>query len=356
MTNVRALSLGLALALVALLHPLRAADLLPVRVGILGLDNYQGLAYAELFNNPKAEGDLAGVQVVAAYPIGSDDYPESAALIARWKETFARFGSDTEKGPMKDYHPVAMVGSIGELLGRCDAVMIMSLDGRLHLKQAIPVLEAGKRLYIGRPLASSLTDAVAILKLAESTGTPCFSSSQHRFSPGFVGMRDHPEVGKVLGCDVYGGYDLKAPKADELIRPLHSVETLYTIMGPGVRSVSCSSTPLAESFTLVWKDGRIGTYRGIKEGKVKYSATVFGDLGVSTAGIYGHGVPSQGVVPVKDKYMGYEGIAHEMATFFKGGPLPVASSETLEIFAVLQAAEQSKARGGIPVAVDEVLK
>ncbi len=356
MIDLRALLLGVAAALVALLHPLPAAEPPPVRVGILGLDNYQGLAYAELFNNPKAEGDLAGVHVVAAYPIGSDDYPESAVLMARWKETFARFGSGAEKGPMKDYHPVAMVDSIDELLARCDAVMIMSLDGRLHLKQAEPVLKAGKRLYIGRPLASSLADAVAILKLAAKTGTQCFSSSQHRFSPGFIGMRDHPEVGKVLGCDVYGGYDVKAPEADAFIRPLHSIETLYTIMGPGVQSVSCSSSPLAESFTLVWKDGRIGTYRGIKEGKVKYSATVFGDLGVSTAGIYGHGVPTQGIVPLKDKYMGYEGIAHEMAKFFKGGPPPVAASETLEIFAVLQAAEQSEAHGGIPVNVEEMLK
>ncbi len=356
MFRLRSLLLGASLAILAFSSQNLHAETPPVRVGILGLDNYQGLAYAELFNNPKAEGDLAGVQVVAAYPIGSDDYPESAALMARWKETFARFGADTEKGALKEYHPVVMVESVNDLLARCDAVMMMSLDGRLHLRQAESVLRAGKRLYIGRPLASSLADAVAILKLAETTGTPCFSSSQHRFSPGFIGMRDHPEVGKVLGCDVYGGYDLKSPKADDFIRPLHSLETLYTIMGPGVKTVACSSTPLAESFTLVWKDGRVGTYRGIKEGKIKYSATVFGDLGVSTSGIYGHGVPTQGVVPTKDKYMGYEGIAHEMAKFFKGGPPPVAASETLEIFAVLQAAERSKARDGIAVSIDDVLK
>ena len=72
-------------------------------------------------------------------------------------------------------------------------------------EQATPVLKAGKRLYIGRPLAASLEDAVAIMKLAEQTKTPCWTSSQHRFSPGFIGMRNHPEVGKVLGCDVYGG-------------------------------------------------------------------------------------------------------------------------------------------------------
>lgn len=353
----RVLWLGAWLALASLL-PLtgHAQAPGPVRVGLLGLDNYQGLAYAELFNHPKAEGDLAGVRVVAAYPVGSADYPESAALMARWQQTLARFGAATEKGALKDFHPVRMVDSVPALLASCDAVLIASLDGRLHVQQAAPVLKAGKRLYLARPLAASLADAVAILKLAETTRTPCFSSSQHRFSPGFIGMRNHPEVGRVLGCDVYGGYELKGARADEFIRPLHSLETLYTIMGPGVASVRCASTPLAESFTLVWKDGRVGTYRGIKEGKVKYSATVFGELGVSTAGIYGHGVPVQGIVPTKDKYMGYEGLARELGKFFKGAPPPVSAGETLEIFAVLQAAEQSKARQGAMVPVAEVLR
>src|SRR5262245_39570410 len=236
-----------------------------------------------------------------------------------------------------------MVNSIEELLSQCDAVMIMSLDGRLHLRQAEPVLKAGKRLYIGRPLASSLADAVAILKLAETTGTPCFSSSQHRFSPGFIGMRNHPEVGKVLGCDVYGGYDLKSAEADKFTRALHSIETLYTIMGPGCVSVQCTSTPTVESITATWNDGRVATYRGVKTGAVKYSATVFGEKGVSTAGIYGHGIPMNGIVPTNDKYMGYEGLAIEMAKFFKGGPTPVSAAETLEIFALLKAAEESRA-------------
>ena len=169
-------------------------------------------------------------------------------------------------------------------------------------------------------------------------------------------MRNHPEVGKVLGCDVYGGWDVKAAEADRFIRPLHSIETLYAIMGPGVASVTCTSTPTTESITATWSDGRVGTYRGIKEGAVKYSATVFGDKGVSIAGIYGHGVPVQGVVPTNDKYMGYEGIAHEMAKFFKGGPPPVSAAETLEIFALMQAAEESKAKEGAPVKLNDLLK
>ena len=37
--------------------------------------------------------------------------------------------------------------------------------------------------------------------------------------------------------------------------------------------VTCASTPTAEVITAKWKDGRVGTYRGIKQGAVKYSAT-----------------------------------------------------------------------------------
>ncbi len=83
------------------------------------------------------------------------------------------------------------------------------------------------------------------------------------------------------------------PRPDQFTRAIHSVETLYTIMGPGCATLSCVESPTAEVITARWNDGRIATIRAIKQGAVKYSATVFGDKGVSTAGVYGHGVPRQ---------------------------------------------------------------
>jgi predicted dehydrogenase len=316
----------------------------PVRVGVLGLDNYQAIAYTQLFNDPKATGDLAGLRVVAAFAApASSDIAESVESLPKWKADIVKFD-------------VKLVASIDELLRNCDAVMIMSLDGRKHLEQATPVLKAGKRLYIGRPLAASMKDAVAIMKLGEQTKTPCWTSSQHRFSPGFIGMRNHPEVGKVLGCDIYGGCPTEPHHAEFYWHAVHSIETLYTIMGPGCETVRCTSTPVAEAITGTWSDGRVGTYRGIKKGALKYSATVFGDKGVSVAGIYGHGVPIKGIVPTNDKYMGYEGIAIEMAKFFKGGPAPVSAAETLEIFAFMEAAHESKRQKGAAVRVADILE
>src|ERR1700676_2313131 len=126
-------------------------------------------------------------------------------------------------------------------------------------------------------------------------------------------------------------------------------------MGPGCVSVTRAATDKADVVTGTWKDGRVGTYRGIKKGALKYSATVFGDKGVSISGIYGHGVPVKGVAPTNDKYMGYEGLAIEMAKFFKGGTVPVAAAETLEIFAFMEAAHESKRQKGAEVKVADVL-
>ena len=65
-------------------------------------------------------------------------------------------------------------------------------------------------------------------------------------------------------------------------------------------------------------------------------------------------MPEKGIVPTKDKYMGYEGIAIEMAKFFKGGPAPVSAEETLELFTFLHAAHDSKAKGGVAIKLNSI--
>jgi predicted dehydrogenase len=329
-----------ALAIGALANGALADE--PLRVGILGIDNYQALAFTQLFHKPPADNsDLIGLKVVAAWPGGSPDFEETITDIERWRPRLIEQG-------------VKIVESVDEVLEQSDVVMIMTIDGRAHLNLARRALTAKKPLYIGRPMAASLEDVIEMFQIAEETKTPLFSCSQHRYSPGFSGMRDHPEVGKVQGCNVYGGCPVVPHHGDFFGHVIHSIETLYTIMGPGVESVTRANTSSAESVMGVWKDGRIGTYRGIRTGAVKYSALVFGDKGVAPAGKYGYAAPVNGVVP-KGRYMGYEGVATEMAKFYKTRKLPIDPSETIEIFAFMEAAHESKRRGGVPIKLDEVL-
>lgn len=332
-----------SLALLMLLFaaaPARSAE--PVRVGILGFDNYQSLAFTQVWHKPPQDNrDAGGLKVVAAWRGGSPDIKETQVDIERWEPRLI------EKG-------VSIEDSIDAVLQKCDAVMIMTIDGRTHLKVAEQALMARKPTYIGRPMAASLEDVIAIFDLAKKYDTPIFSCSQHRYSPGFIGMRNHPEVGEVIGCNIFGGCPTVDHHPDFFWHAIHSFETMYTIMGPGAVSVSRIRTADTELVTGVWKDGRIGSYRGIRRGKPKYSATVFGDKGVAPAGIYGYPAPVNGVDP-KSRYKGYENVATEIAKFYKTGQLPIEPSETIELFGFMEAAHESHRRGGVPVRIDEVI-
>ncbi len=314
----------------------------PLRVGVVGLDNYQAVAFTALFHDAKAAGDLQGIRVVAAYPGGSPDIAESVESLPKWTPAMKDLG-------------VAIVDSIDAVAEQSDALLIMSIDGRAHLPQFKAAARTGKPVYIGRPLAASLADALEIFEVAKARQVPLFSCSQHRFSPGFIGMRDHPEVGKVLGCSVYGGCPTEPHHPDLFWHAVHGVETLYTIMGDGCESVTRASTPDAEFVTGTWTDGRIGTFRGIKKGAIKYRAMVFGDKGISPSGDYGYDVPKQWVAP-HGEYMGYKGVATEIAKFFRSKQPPVSPAETIEMFAFMEAAHQSSSRGGVPVRLSEVLE
>lgn len=297
-----------------------------IRVGIIGLDTSHVAAFTSVLNRPNNEGDLAGLRVVAAFPGGSSDVPSSRDRIE---------GFTTQ---LKEKYGVEIVDSIESLLGKVDAVLLESVDGRPHLEQARPVFAAKKPVFIDKPVAASLADAIEIFRLSEETGTPCFSSSSLRFSPGIQSMRASEAIGDVLGCDAYSPCSLEEHHPDLFWYGIHGVETLFTIMGPGCVSVSRTQTKDGEFVTGVWKDGRIGTYRGIRAGKAGYGATVFGTKGIAPSGGYG----------------GYEPLLVEIAKFFKTKKPPVTAAETLEIVAFMEAADESKRQDGAPVTLEAV--
>jgi hypothetical protein len=299
----------------------------PLRAGIIGLDTSHVVAFTQLLNAPKPKPELAGVRVVAAYPGGSPDLPASHVRVAGYTKE------------LRDKFDVAIVGSIDELLTRVDVVLLESVDGRPHLEQAKPVFQARKPMFIDKPVAGSLADAIAIFELAQATNTPCFSSSSLRFSAGIAGMRQNAKVGDVLGCDAYGPCSLEEHHPDLFWYGVHGVEALFTIMGTGCERVTRIQTEGTELAAGVWKGGRIGTFRGLRQGHHDYGATVFGTKGVAPSGGYG----------------GYEPLVVEIVKFFKTGKPPVNAVETLEIFAFMEAADESKRQGGKPVALESVM-
>ena len=299
----------------------------PLRVGIIGLDTSHSIAFTEVLNRENNTGDLAGVRVVAAFPGGSPDIPESINRVADYTQKLR------DKG-------ITIVDSIDALVAGVDVVLLESVDGRPHLAQAIPVFKAKKPVFVDKPVAGTLADAIEIYRLAAESGTPCWSSSSLRFSPGILGMRNDDRVGKVLGCEARGPCPIEPHHPDLFWYGIHGTETLFTIMGPGCKSVTRTHTPGTDLVVGVWNDGRIGSFRGIRDGKGDYGAMVFGSKA---------NLPSGG-------YAGYEPLVVEIAKFFKTGKPPVSAAETLEIYAFMQAADESKQQGGASVSIESVLE
>lgn len=299
----------------------------PLRAGIIGLDTSHVVAFTRVLNGPKATGELGGVRIVAAYPGGSPDVAASRDRVAGFTKQ------------LRDEMHVEIVDSIPALLAKVDVVLLESVDGRPHLEQVRPVIQARKPVFIDKPVAGSLSDAIAIYQLAEEAHVPCFSSSSLRFSPSIVKMKHDPHAGDVIGCAAFGPCSLEPHHPDLFWYGVHGVEALFTVMGTGCVSVSRVQTEGTELVTGVWKDGRVGTFRGIRAGKGGYGVLVFGSKGIELS--QGDG--------------GYEPLLVEICKFFRTGKPPVAAAETIEIFAFMEAADESKRQAGAPVSIESVM-
>src|SRR5262249_43500873 len=298
-----------------------------LRAGIIGLDTSHVVAFTGLLNGPRAKGVLAHVRVVAAYPGGSPDIPDSRDRVAGFTKT------------LREQYNVEIVDSIDALLKKVDVVFLESVDGRPHLEQVKPVLKAGKPVFIDKPVAGSLADALQIYDLAKEHKVPVFSSSSLRFAADVTAVKQNEKLGNLLGCMTYSPCSLEPHHPDLFWYGVHGVEVLYTLMGVGCESVSRVQTKDTDIVTGVWKDGRVATFRGIRAGKSDYGMVVFGSKGIEAQKI-NHS---------------YEPLVIEIVKFFRGGPPPVRAEETGELFAFMEAADESKRRGGAPVRMVEVI-
>ncbi len=298
------------------------------RVGIIGLDTSHSTAFTKELNNPttsvgQPNPDWKGYQVVAAYPKGSNDIESSVKRIPEYTEEVKKMG-------------VEIVSSVDELLRKVDVVLLETNDGRRHREQAMQVLAAGKRVFIDKPLAASLPDILAIMDAAKKGNVPLFSASSVRYMNGIAGL----DKSQVVGADTFSPAVLEKTHPDLFWYGIHGVEALFAVMGTGCQSVVRHNTPNTDIVVGTWADGRVGTFRGTRTGKHTYGGTVFTNSGIVTLGPYG----------------GYNPLLKDIVRFFDTGEAPVRPEETLEIYVFMEAADESKRKGGASVRLDSVLK
>jgi len=300
-----------------------AAD--ELRIGMIGLDTSHVTAFTALLNDRANPNHVPGAKVVAAFKGGSADIESSWSRVEGYtKELREKYG-------------VTIHDSIEELCHHVDAVMLESVDGRPHLEQAKVVIKARKPLYIDKPMAGSLKDVLEIFRLAKEAGVPVFSSSSLRYGKNTQNVRNG-SIGKVLRAETSSPCHLEKTHPELFWYGIHGVESLFTVMGTGCESVKRGTTSegLIE-VTGTWKGGRTGIYR---ENPTGYGGSAKGEKGESPVGAYD----------------GYDPLVVEVIKFFRTRVVPVTPEETIELFAFMEAAEESKRRGGAEIRIVDMLK
>jgi predicted dehydrogenase len=295
-----------------------------LRLGIVDCDTSHVYQFSRRLNHVGIEPAqwVDGATVVAAF-VGSSRVTD-ADRITDYVSAMCETG-------------VALVDHPEDLLGRVDAVLIESNEGGVHRARATPFMEAGLPVFIDKPLATSTTDARALVDLAAHHRVPLLSASSLRFSPQIGAVRADALVGSLRGADVHAPAKLHEANPGLFHYGVHGVEMLYALLGAGCQEVACSFEEQGEVVTGRWHDGRLGVVRGLREGASDYGLTAYGEVAVRAISL--------------DTESMYFDLLSAVIPVLSGEPSPISPEELVEVVAFQEAALASRNAGGCPVEI-----
>jgi hypothetical protein len=289
-----------------------------IRLGILDFDTSHVVEFTKRLNHVGIDEEqwVDGATVVLGCPGESKLAPEK---IAGYTDAMKKLG-------------VPLVDSPKDLIGKVDAVLIEAVDGSVHWERAKPFLEAGVPCYVDKPFACSLADARKLADLAAKKKLPLFSSSSLRYAPEVTAYMASDKHGNLTGCVTYGPASTHDRNPGLFHYGIHAVEMLYALMGRGCESVTCTHQKGVDVATGTWKDGRVATVRGIRDGKADFGFVAFGEKTVTATA-------------VGTKFI-YRELLKKVVDTFTTGKAPLDVAETLELVAFIEAANASGANHG----------
>ena len=316
-----------------------------MRIGAIGIDSSHTPVFTKAINALNKEGK-AKCRVTAFWDPGRHEWqhpagPEQSAKdVAKWREDTIKEGA-------------AQVNSLDELLSQVDGVMVLNINGHRHLELAIGPIAKGMPTYVDKPLTCSIDQARSLLAMTRQYNARCYSASSLRFITEIPKL-DKEKLGDIVAIDAFGNGEVLDMMPDLWHYGCHSIEMVDAIFkwsgqGPGVKRVSAvkSRSPFTKGkatepgneatsgfhlLDMEYRDGRIARIRCDRNGAWAFGATVHGTKGVQQF--------------VVDFAPVYGRLVEGMVKFFEGGEAPVGLRDIVENVAVMQAGNESIARGG----------
>lgn len=295
-----------------------------IQVGMVGLDTSHCVAFTKILNDQNDPYHIPGARIVGAYAGGSDQFSLSRNRIQGFTEQLTK-----DDG-------IRLYDTIPALVQDVDAILLESVDGRQHLEQ-FAQMAMGKPVYIDKPFATSLEDALAMARLARESGTPVMSCSSLRYAAGIADLVGADE--KIVSCEAFGPAAILEDYPGLFWYGIHSAEMLFAFMGTGCASVQCIRHADVDVVIGQWRDGRTGIMKGTRFDKGTFGCVVHTDQGTRC-----------GIAQSTPPY--YYLLLQNVISFFETGISPIDLEETLDIVAFLEAADASQAQQGRAVALE----
>lgn len=150
------------------------------RIGILGSDNSHAEIFSKLVNKPemnRAEAPFADMKVTAIFGLDKERTRQVA-----------------ESGNVE-----RIVESPEQMMGNVDAVMTVFRHGDLHIKYALPFIEAGIPTWVDKPFAIKNEDARAMLDAAAAHNTLLTGGSTCRYIHDILALKNAVRSGSRAG-------------------------------------------------------------------------------------------------------------------------------------------------------------
>ncbi|MEM3018739.1 MAG: Gfo/Idh/MocA family oxidoreductase [Candidatus Bathyarchaeia archaeon] len=300
-----------------------------INIGILGFDTSHAVEFTKRINHVGISEDhwVYGARVTMGYPSGPSSFVDDS-IIAQRTQILREYG-------------VEIVGSIEEMIGKVDAVLLEYQEGGRHLEMAKPFIEAYTPLFVDKPFTCSTSDAKKIFDLAQRYNVPVFSASALRYALEIQDLKARKDLGEVLGAETYSPATLHPKNPGLFNYGIHGVEMLYTIMGIGCESVRCLHRDGWDVAIGVWRDGRIGFFRGMRKGPYGYGFTAFYEKSIVSSRI--------------DTLYIYRELLKRVIEMFQTRRMPISPEETIEIVSFLEASLKSSNDGSREYRISDIM-
>jgi predicted dehydrogenase len=292
-----------------------------LNISMIGLDTSHVPAFSKLLNDTESAYHIPGGRVTVAYPGGSPDFEMSWSRLPGFQQQLV------------ESFAVEIVETPEQAAEQSDAVLLLSVDGRVHLEQLKRIAPLGRPVFVDKPFAIRSEDARSMVDLAVKYGFPLMSCSALRYSEVLTDILQNSEKGSLIGADFYGPMEIQPTQPGFFWYGIHTAEMLYRTLGTGCVQVQVTTNNEHDHVTGVWADGRIGTIRGNRKGNKTFGGLIHHERGTHLMDTGASDKPY------------YASLLERVMCMFQGEKPEISLQETMEIVRFLEAANESRETG-----------